>query len=121
MIPKKPKDIVKIVAEDLNISAELVDDLSTFYYKTLRKKLSDVEDLRYRLDGLGDFLIRNTGVNKVIKKFESMNNGMEDSSFVNYHNKKIVTARLAQLYEINKKIDVFMKAKQEFKKNKYGE
>ena len=50
-----------------------------------------------------------------------MNNGMEDSSFVNYHNKKIVTARLAQLYEINKKIDVFMKAKQEFKKNKYGE
>lgn len=120
MIPKKPKQIVKIVSEELDISQELVDDLSTFYYKTLRKKLSNVEDLKYRLPGLGHFLIRNTGVNKAIRKFESMKKGMGDATFNNYHNRKIIEARLEKLYKANERIQEFMETKRKFKDLKYG-
>ena len=120
MIPKKPKQIVKIVSEELDVSQELVDDLSTFYYKTLRKKLSNVEGLKYNVNGLGSFLIRNTGVNKAIKKFESMKKGMGDATFNNYHNRKIIESRLEKLYQINEKIKEFMETKRKFKENKYG-
>lgn len=119
MIPKKHKQIVKIVSEELEVSSELIDDLASFYYKTLRKKLSNVEDLKYRLPGLGYFLIRNTGVNKAIKKFESMKNGMGDATFNNYHNRKIIESRLEKLYTISKKIDVFMETKKNFKELKH--
>lgn len=120
MTPKKPKEIVRIVSEDLDISQELVDDLSTFYYKTLRNKLSNLEDLKYLVTGLGDFLIRNTGVKKTIKKFELMKNGMGDATFSNYHNRKLIEARLVQLYSINEKINGFMETKRKFKEMKYG-
>jgi hypothetical protein len=120
MIPKKPKQIVKLVSEELDISSELVDDLTTFYYKNLRKKLSNVEELKYRVPGLGYFLIRNTGVNKAIRKFESMKNGMGEATFNNYHNRKIIESRLEKLYEINEKIKEFMEIKKQFKENKYG-
>lgn len=120
MIPKKPKQIVKIVSEELDVSQELVDDLSTFYYKTLRKKLSNVEGLKYNVTGLGSFLIRNTGVNKAIRKFESMKKGMGDATFNNYHNRKIIESRLEKLYQINEKIKEFMETKRKFKELKYG-
>jgi hypothetical protein len=120
MIPKKPKQIVKIVSEELDVPQELVDDLSTFYYKTLRKKLSNVEGLKYNVNGLGSFLIRNTGVNKAIRKFESMKKGMGDATFNNYHNRKIIESRLEKLYQINEKIKEFMETKRKFKENKYG-
>jgi hypothetical protein len=120
MIPKKHKEIVNIVSEEMDVSSELIDDLTSFYYKSMRRKLSNVEDLKFKLPGLGYFLIRNTGVNKAIKKFESMKNGMGDATFNNYHNRKIIESRLEKLYEINEKIKQFMETKKQFKENKYG-
>jgi hypothetical protein len=120
MIPKKHKEIVNIVSEEIDVSSELIDDLTSFYYKSMRRKLSNVEDLKFRLPGLGYFLIRNTGVNKAIKKFESMKNGMGDATFNNYHNRKIIESRLEKLYEINEKIKQFMETRKQFKENKYG-
>jgi nucleoid DNA-binding protein len=120
MIPKKPKEIIKQVSEELDISQTLVDDVVTFYYKSLRKKLSDVEDLRYSATGLGDFLIRNTGVSKAIRKFESMKKGIGDATFSNYHNRKLIEGRLTKLYKINDKIEEFMEKKRSFKEMKYG-
>jgi len=120
MIPKKHKEIVNIVSEEMDVSSELIDDLTSFYYKSMRRKLSNVEDLKFRLPGLGYFLIRNTGVNKAIKKFESMKNGMGDATFNNYHNRKIIESRLEKLYEINEKIKQFMETRKQFKENKYG-
>lgn len=120
MIPKKPKEIIKQVAEELDIPQSMVDDVITFYYKTLRKKLSNLEDLKFNNPGLGHFLIRNTGVAKTIKKYELMRSGMGDATFSNYHNRKLIEARLDKLYTINKKIKEFMEVKKNFKDLRYG-
>ncbi len=120
MIPKKPKEIIKQVAEELDVPQSMVDDVITFYYKTLRKKLSNLEDLKFSNPGLGHFLIRNTGVAKTIKKYESMRSGMGDATFSNYHNRKLIEARLDKLYAINEKIKEFMEVKKKFKDLRYG-
>lgn len=120
MIPKKPKQIVKIVSEELDLSPELIDDLTSFYYKNLRKKLSNLEELRLDIPGLGNFLIKTSGVKSSIKKFELMKKGMGDATFSNYHNRKLIEARLQTLYDISQKIQEFLEKKKEFKESKYG-
>ena len=39
MIPKKSNELYKEVAEDLEVSADLVEDLVQLYYKEIRKNL----------------------------------------------------------------------------------
>lgn len=119
MKPKKPKEIIKQVSEELDLPQELIDDVVTFYYKTMRKKLTDLEDVRYKLPGLGDFVIRRLGVAKLTKKFELMKNGLDSKRFIEYHNIKLVEARLEKLNNISKKITVFMEKKKKFKQEKY--
>jgi len=53
MIPRKPKDLYKQVAEDMNISETLVDNFMTFYYKEVRKNLTELKYSKINLDGLG--------------------------------------------------------------------
>ena len=45
MIPKKPNTLYKQVAEDLNISETLVDNFMTFYYKEIRKNLTELNSV----------------------------------------------------------------------------
>lgn len=120
MIPKKPKQIVKIVSEELDLSQELIDDLTTFYYKTLRNKLSDLEELRFNAPGLGHFLIRNSAVISTTKRFEAIKDSLTADTFANYHRRKLVQTRLDQLYSIKERIQEFLEKKKEFKESKYG-
>lgn len=120
MIPKKPKQIVKIVSEELDLSQELVDDLTTFYYKTLRNKLSDLEELRFNAPGLGHFLIRNSAVTSTTKRFEAIRDSLTADTFANHHKRRLVQTRLDQLYSIKEKIQEFLEKKKEFKEMKYG-
>lgn len=121
MIPKKPKQIINQVSEELDLPVAMVDDIVSLYFKSLRRKLSDLEDTKINVSGLGHFLIKQSGVNKAIKKYESMNQGMATDTFINYHNKKTVLARLDKLYEIRNKIDEFVKKKKSFKNSKNGQ
>jgi len=120
MIPKKPKEIIKQVSEELDMPQTMVDDIVTLYFKSLRKSLSNLEHLNVLLPGLGHFRVRPIGVKKAIKKFESMNNGMTEDTFMHYHNKKIVLARLEKLYAINDRIAEFIENKKAFKDGKYS-
>jgi hypothetical protein len=120
MKPKRPKEIIKQVSEELDLPQGLVDDIITFYYKSIRKKLTDLEDLKYKLPGLGDFSVRKAGVTKLTNKFERMKNGLGSETFIDYHNIKLVDARLEKLYAIGKKINSYIEKKNQFKEEKYG-
>ena len=119
MIPKKPKEIIKQTAEELDIPQLVVDDIVSCYYKSLRKHLSSLDNLNITVPGLGRFIVKHSGVNKAIKKYESMNKNMSDN-FYNYHNKRIVLERLEKLYKVKEKIKEFLDTKKEFKDLKYG-
>ena len=53
MNPRKAKRIYDVVSEDLNIKKDLVEDLVEFYYKDVRKLLTNLEYPRINIDGLG--------------------------------------------------------------------
>lgn len=116
MIPKKPNTLFKEVAEELEISEDLVDKFITFYYKDVRKHLSEINHIRINLDGLGQMVIRPKTVENLILKYKRMVNKADTYEFSGYYNKKRLETRLETLYGAQEKIEEFNKAKVAFKK-----
>lgn len=115
MIPKKPEKIVKELSEQTDMSETLIDDVVSFYYKEVRKKLSSLEDIKINLPGLGDFMIKKTSVDKLIKKYENIINKYDTQTFINYHNKKLAQSKLEKLHNVRKKVDEFLIVKKAFR------
>lgn len=121
MIPKKPEVIIKEIAEQYDIPISTVDDIISFYYKSIRKKLSSLEDLRINLPGLGHFVIKKVSVDNMTKKYANMINKYNSETFSNYHNKKLAEAKLEKLTKARKKIDEFLVSKKLFKDGRKAE
>jgi hypothetical protein len=116
VIPKKPNTLFKEVAEELEISEDLVDKFITFYYKDVRKHLSEINHIRINLDGLGQMVIRPKTVENLILKYKRMVDKADTYEFSGYYNKKRLETRLETLYGAQEKIEEFNKAKTAFKK-----
>jgi hypothetical protein len=116
VIPKKPNTLFREVAEELEISEDLVDKFITFYYKDVRKHLSEINHIRINLDGLGQMVLRPKTVENLIIKYKRMIDKADTYKFSGYYNKKRLETRLETLYDAQEKIEEFNKAKAAFKK-----
>jgi nucleoid DNA-binding protein len=115
MIPKKPKIIINQVAEEMDISESLVDDVISFYYKEIRKNLSSLKHIKLNLPGLGNFIMKQKSLKIQIKKHEGARKQYNVDTFKNYHNLKLVEQKLETLYNAKKMIDEFLETKKQFK------
>lgn len=70
MRPIKRKQISEKVAEKLKLSAEIVDEIISCYYKTVQKKLSALENDRLYVDGLGTFYIKRRKLEQKLAKYK---------------------------------------------------
>jgi len=119
MIPYKAKILTNDVAEELNVSKTLVDDLIEFYYKDVRQNLSELNHPRINIEGLGQFVIRANGVNSAIPKYEKALNTHDTSTFTAYYNKKLIEDRLELLRKMQSMLELEEQKKKEFKSKKY--
>jgi nucleoid DNA-binding protein len=115
MIPKKSEKIIKQVSEDLDLSEIMVDDIVNFYYKEVRKILSNLEHIRVDIIGLGNFVIKRGSVEKMTKKYQNIMNKYDTQTFTNYHNRKNAELKLEKLKTIKQKIDKFIEEKKAFR------
>ena len=90
MIPKKANKLYKEITKEFDVSEDLVENLVELYYKTLRKSLSSLSELRINADGLGHFVVKIQKVKKAIPHYEKVLNNHDTSTFGAYHNKKSV-------------------------------
>jgi len=121
MKPKKSSELYKQVSEDLNIDQDLVESLIEFYYKDVRKLLTNLSYPRINIDGLGHFVARHGIVNKAIDRISKGLENHDTSTFKAYHNKKAMEIKLNLLESLKKKIDVEFTRKIEFLKTKNNE
>lgn len=115
MIPKKPSEIIKATAEEMNISETKVDDIVSFFYKELRRNLSDLTDCKIENPGLGYFLIRQLKVDNSITDINRQLDNIDTKSFKGYHSKKTLEDKLKKLEDIKVKIDAFFEHKSKFR------
>jgi len=114
MIPKKSSILYKPVAEELNISETLVEDLISFYYKEVRFHLSSLSHPRINVDGLGQFVCKAYNVRRGISEAERKLKSHDTSTFNAYFNKKKLESKI----ELLKELDIII-LKEEEKKNNF--
>jgi hypothetical protein len=119
MIPKKANSLYKEITEEFNVSENLVESLIEDYYKTLRKKMSGLTDLRINVDGLGHFVLKIQKVKKAIPHYKKVLDNHDTSTFGAYHNKKSVEEKLELLNKINIKAEEELLKRKTFKDEKY--
>jgi nucleoid DNA-binding protein len=121
MKPKRANSLYKEVTEEFDVSEDLVETLVESYYKTLRKKMSSISDLRINVDGLGHFVIKIQKVKKAIPHYEKVLNNHDTSTFGAYHNKKNVEEKLELLKKIHVQIEEELLKRKTFKNEKYSQ
>lgn len=118
MIPKKSSKLYSTVAEDLNISASLVQDLIEHSYKELRTLLTNLEYPRINMEGLGHFVAKTTLIRRDIPRYKQRLENHDTSTFGAYYNKKMMEVKLDLLIKLEEKIVVQENKKEIFKKTK---
>jgi nucleoid DNA-binding protein len=120
MTPKNNKDLVKSVSEELNLSEELVYDVTGFYWKLIKKEVDEFSDLRIEVKGLGNFKARKNKINSLEKKYK-----IQLKKFENYkHNKNMLYTynkalkKLEDLSNLRKKFEEYDKKRESFKLKK---
>jgi hypothetical protein len=69
--PRKSKDLIPIVAEQLGVSQQMVSDVTSFYWQEIRKSLSSLKHARIHVTNLGDFTIKHWKLDDKIEKLET--------------------------------------------------
>lgn len=118
MIPKKSSSLYKEVAEGLDQTETLIQDIVEFYYSELRKTLSDLTYPRINVEGLGHFVAKSGLVRKSIPKYTNILKNHDTSTYGAYFNKKMLETKLELLIQLEQKILLEDTRKEEFKKTK---
>ncbi len=121
MIPKKPNELYKQVAEDLNISESLVDAFMTFYYKEIRKNLSELNHTQINLDGLGVMAVKPKTIDALINKYSNMVKTTDTNTISKYSYKKKLEDKIELLNQVKDKLGVQKELKEKFLKDKKDE
>lgn len=118
MIPKKPNLLYKQVAEEMNISEVLVDNFMTFYYKEIRKNLSEINYTKINIDGLGVMAVKPRTVDGLIDKYKSKLGNLNTDTMANYYYKKRIEGKVELLEKTKKLLDADKEVKDKFLKEK---
>ena len=120
MLPKNSKHYIIPTAEDLQIDSQIVEDVVSFYYASLRKALSNLECHNIQVEMLGSFNVKKDKVPYLIKKYEKHLSVLKTETFNQMAIKKEVELKLEQVMRLQKLLDDEKKRRNEFLKRKYG-
>ena len=70
--PRKAKEFIPEVANKLSLSEEVIEDVINFYWREIRKNLSELNHVRVHLTNLGDFTLKYWKVDKRISYYEDL-------------------------------------------------
>jgi hypothetical protein len=72
LIPKKAKEFKKPVAEDLNLSEELVNDVINFYWEKVRKLITTVDENSVEILNLGTFKLKTWKIDETTSTYKNI-------------------------------------------------
>lgn len=121
MNPKKAKNTSTDTAKELELDSSLVEDILSFYWKELRKTLTEGKDISVMVTGVGCFKVREIVLPKILDRYKKMLEGRDPSSF----KKAIIYTKIeGKINIINSMLNKIRERKEERRKfmiNKYGE
>jgi hypothetical protein len=68
--PIKAKSLLSDVASEMNLSEDLIKDVTSYYWQEVRKALSGLKHQRIHITNLGDFTIKHWKIDEKIDMLE---------------------------------------------------
>lgn len=97
MIPRKPNSFFPEVASELDVTEELVESVVDFYWKDVRKQLTEPTDISITLIDFGVFEVRKKQVEYLIAKYKRILGGMKLTTYTKHAIFAVVTKKLARM------------------------
>jgi len=98
MRPYKSNQLYKKVAEDLDLSESLVDNVINFFYTELRNEVGELNHLRIKIPDLGTFTVRENH----LKFYKNKRLNLETEDFKEYEKLKQKLLQIDKLLEQSK-------------------
>jgi nucleoid DNA-binding protein len=95
LVPKKSKDLHKLVAEELGFTEDLVRDAVGMYWHDVRKALTDMSHHAIYVEGLGTFKSKEKRLTEALEEYERLY----------LHNKGDSFRRMAMKTELGSRIE----------------
>jgi nucleoid DNA-binding protein len=116
--PKKHREFNEGIAEEVGVHPQVVEDIITFYYARLRKKLSKLDFPRINVDGLGTFELRKGRLESAIKKNKSMLGNIAKRTYNGYAKSENIIENIEQMTSALNQMEENAKLKKDFKSKK---
>ncbi len=81
MVPKKSDELIKATADELGLSEKLVSAVKTFYWKDVRKAISDMRYHSLFIENLGTFKVKSWKLEETLKTYTRYTTNMEATTF----------------------------------------
>lgn len=104
MHPNKLRNLLPSFAMEMNRSVDEVEAVTSFFYKTLRSKLSSLEHTVVHVQNLGNFYIKEKALDNNIQRYEKVLERLGVGSLEEYGMKKKMRLELNQMVEIKSKL-----------------
>ena len=104
MRPRRAKEFIPIVAEQLSLQSTLVEDVIDYYWEEIRKSLSGLKHQRVHLTNLGDFVIKDWKIDDKIAMLEKWEDNNKQKGIQQITARFKTAEKLFELKEIKKVI-----------------
>lgn len=118
MNPKKAKDFVSNVANELNLQDDLVKEVVSFFWAKVRSGLGDLKHHTITVPNLGTFKVRRNKMNEMVKKSEEIMQHSDPKEFKQYAAYTHASDRLQKIKNLQEMLEEEYSRKMDIKNNR---
>jgi len=90
---------------EMDKSVEEVDAVMSFFYKTLRSRLSSLENPTVHVQNLGNFYIKEKALDATIEQYSRLLEKLDNTSFKEYGIKKTLVTEIETMRKVKEKLN----------------
>lgn len=116
--PKKSKELIPELAEELQVSKTLVEDVTSHYWSAVREALSRMKHIRVHVANLGDFACKHWLIDKEVERWENFEEKNRQKGFQKISARYKNAEKIYDLKQLKKLAEEEMQRKEFIKTHK---
>ncbi len=112
MKPKSFKSLKQGIAEEVGVHENVVTDFINFYYRLVRKNLSDLDNPKVYVENLGTFSIMKSKLKKNIERQNNILESTDVNTYKGYEKHVNITAKINKMKQV---LDLINEREEEYK------
>ena len=121
MNPNKVRNLIPSFAMDIGRPVEEVQTVISFYYKTLRQKLTALDSVNVQVENLGKFYIKEKALDSNIEKCNIIVEKLSNNTLKEYSSKVDYQGKIVKMNAMKEKIAEEKERRKEVITKRFGD